>query len=184
MLTLRRAAVICVAACLIVTISQFPFRLAIDLVSSPPFAAKDLRGTIWSGNMTGVTLSGFDLGDVTVRTNVLRLVFGKPATSIAWQSKRTSGTASAALEGGALALSDLAARVAVSSGAMPGIADISNAKVVFSGQKCMSADGSIEYMPTGKARGFDGQLTCNESVLFIKTQVEGLPVTLPLSGLQ
>lgn len=182
MLTIGRVAFLCLTTVFCVGISQFPLGLALPLASSPSFAAKDIHGTIWSATIAQLRIGDLELGKATVKMNPLHLVSGKPATSFAWQSKSTAGEASLRMKKDVLELTGLNARFAVSGGAIPGLADVADARVTLSGKQCVKAEGAVTFKPVDSAREYDGQLVCASTDLAVKMQVEGAPVTVAVSG--
>jgi hypothetical protein len=175
------------AACifLLVTISQFPLRLALSLAlrnNQALISADAVTGTLWAGRAQGVTFAGQPLGDVTVRTSFVNLLSGGNAAQITWRGRSQSGTALVALGDDAIALSQIESRMVLAQSGLSGIAKLVDGNIIYENQDCVAASGDVAVTLQDQESSYAGGLNCMDGALVLSITMNGVVQRIPLMG--
>ena len=163
-MTLLRASAL-VIAFVVAALCMFPLRLAWAAAETPDdLHVESVRGTIWSGELSGVTWRGAVLGDLAITSSIL----DRPGDLVLTARSDTGPLAAASIplssRGSVVddvtATSDLAALL---PGALAGVhLAIREAGITVDGGRCVEAHGAvaIDAIPAQGVPAFDGRLAC------------------------
>lgn len=183
----KKRYLIACAACafLLVTVGQFPLRLALYWAlraDQTLFSADVVTGTLWAGRGQGVTFAGQPLGDVTVRTSFANLLSKGTATQITWRGRSQSGTALVALGDGAIALSQVESRMVLAQSGLSGVAQIVDGNIVYENQGCVAASGDVTITLRDQEGAYAGGLNCRDGALAVSITMNGMVQRIALMG--
>lgn len=180
----KRYLVACaVCAALLMTISQFPLRLAMSAVlpdGQSIFYANHMAGTVWAGRAQGVVFAGQRFGEMSVRTSLAAMVTRARATKITWRSARQSGAAFVAMGGDAITLADIDSRIVLGQPGLAGVGQLSGGQIVYSEQGCRSASGELTVTLQNPKGSYPGSLSCVQGTLILSIALNGVTQTIPL----
>lgn len=150
----------------------FPLRFAWAAANSPAaLQAEDARGTVWSGELFGVTWRGMALGDLSIASNA----FERPGDVMLTVRSETGPlkTAALPLSSRGNEIVGIAADMSLAS-IVPGAPansriHLSEGSIKLDGDRCVSANGKIatDAIPTQGVPPFDGRLKCQDGSLFV-----------------
>jgi hypothetical protein len=159
-----------VAAFAIAAIAIVPLRLAWAGASAPAdLHVSAVRGTIWSGELSGVTWRGVALGNLAITSSAL-----DPPGDLVLKAGSESGpllSAAISLSSRGRAVEDIAASVDLATilpGAPAGARlTLEDGSIAFEGDQCVSAAGNIttDAAPAQGVPAFSGQLGCHDGEL-------------------
>lgn len=144
-------------------------------------AWQQARGTVWQGQVTGLSWRGTPLGAVNLASHPLRLVSGGPSHDVTWSGPQGQGQARIALRRTALKADGISLSVPLTGqiGTEPLFAGLgatvrlSNGSVRMTGTECETASGTVTSdVARLAAAGFGrdwpiltGPLTCENGQL-------------------
>ncbi|OYX49988.1 MAG: hypothetical protein B7Y90_05680 [Alphaproteobacteria bacterium 32-64-14] len=168
-MTLLRASVLLIAFA-VAALCMFPLRLAWAAAETPDeLYVETVRGTIWSGELSGVTWRGVTLGDLAITSSIL----DRPGDLVMTARSDAGPLAAASIPLSArgsvvenvTASADLAALL---PGALAGVhLDIREAGITLDGGWCVAAHGevAIDAIPAQGVPAFDGRLACRNGLI-------------------
>lgn len=167
-------AILCGALMVALLILLLPLRVAIGMVGAGTlFTARSAEGTVWRGTLRDVSIDGVSLGDFTARLSPLKLFTGRAAIALQSLTDRTT-KASLVASFGSVGAEDVSARLLLPGAFDPlpvESIDVKEARVRFSKQGCMEADGQVRVTLTGTLSGVSlgqqllGNLRCDGNIL-------------------
>lgn len=168
----RRWIIVAAALAVVLIIATFPMRVALSLAGAgnAGFAAREIRGSVWSGTLVDARLGALPLGTVRASLSPLALLGGDTELSFA-RTDELLGPLSGQLHGSnPRGMSDVNGVTSLSGGL--GIVPIDTirfegASLRFDGTgKCVEAAGRLQLMVNAPiagldlSRGLSGPLTC------------------------
>lgn len=168
-----------------------PLRFAWAAAEPPVgLSIQGVRGTIWSGQLSGVTWRGFALGDLAITSSAL----ARPGDLIMTARSETGPLESAtiSLSSRGSALEDVMAVVGLTS-VLPGAPagarlTLDNGAIALRGDQCVSASGRIttDAVASQSVPAFEGQLACKDGQVFATAAsadgLHRLTIKMGLSG--
>lgn len=168
-------------AVLLVAGTPISFVLKRSGVGSTGLNWSGAAGTMFSGEMSGVSFGAQPIGDVALKLEAGELLKGRISYEITWSGLATSGRAVVGLGQDTVLLSGLNASLAVEH--LVGLSDdirrsggsaaISNANVVFRNEACQSAAGTVSTDTVARALAaygvsggsLSGEMACDGPML-------------------
>lgn len=139
------------------------------------------RGTIWDGQVTGLTWQGEPVGSVDLDFEMLRALSGKPAHKAVWTGRAGTGRAEISAGADGLRMSDVTLNLPLNEEAgldpqlasLGGSARLKEGELRFKGRNCAEASGKVstDILRLAAARyDYDwpvltGPLRCENGVL-------------------
>jgi Type II secretion system (T2SS), protein N len=158
------------AAFAVTAIAVLPLRLAwAGAGASADLHVDSIRGTIWSGELSGVEWRGVALGDLVITSSVL----DRPGDLVLKAGSETGPLTSATvpLSSRGQVVDDISASVelaTIMAGAPAGARlSLDEGSIALQGDRCISASGSIatDPAPAHGLPAFAGQLGCRDGLL-------------------
>ncbi|MGN6690628.1 MAG: type II secretion system protein N [Sphingopyxis sp.] len=168
----RRWTIVAALLAVVLVIATFPMRLALSLAGAGDagIAAREIRGSVWSGTLVDARLGALPLGTVRASLSPLALLGGDTELSFA-RTDELLGALSGRLHGSdPRGMSDVNGLTSLSGGL--GIVPVDTirfegASLRFDGAgKCVAASGRLQLMVNAPiagldlSRGLSGPLTC------------------------
>lgn len=168
----RRWTIVAALLAVVLVIATFPMRLALSLAGAGDagIAAREIRGSVWSGTLVDARLGALPLGTVRASLSPLALLGGDTELSFA-RTDELLGALSGRLHGSdPRGMSDVNGLTSLSGGL--GIVPVDTirfegASLRFdSAGKCVAASGRLQLMVNAPiagldlSRGLSGPLTC------------------------
>lgn len=180
---LARLRWILAAAFVFALLALFPLRLALAWTGADArgLAARDVRGSIWFGELDGARLGPLGLGDALVGVNPLALLTGALRLRLEL-AEPIDGSLGVALGERVRGLSDATATLPLGALGLPlplgGEVALRDVTALFDGEACRRAEGEVSALPQLTAPGlaWEGPPLAGEPVC------EGGRLVLPLSG--
>ncbi|MEO0882946.1 MAG: type II secretion system protein N [Pseudomonadota bacterium] len=146
-----------------------------------------VSGTVFSGQIFGMTAGAQQIGDMTLKLSPMALVSGRVRYRIAWNGVPGSGSADLAVGRDALAVSDLNAVIDIEPlvgldnevRRIGGSASIRSGEVQFARNACVQASGQIATNVLARAAASYGQSGGELSGVLA---CDGPMLSIPLSG--
>lgn len=158
------------AAFAITAVAFLPLRLA--WAGAPAAMHVDaVRGTIWSGELSGVTWRGVALGDLAITSSAL----DRPG-DLLMKARSEAGpltTATVSLSSRGSTVEDIAASVELATilpGAPAGArVRLDDGSIALEGDRCVSASGKVatDAAPAHGVPAFDGRLDCRDGQISV-----------------
>lgn len=168
----RRWAIAALLLALILIVATFPMRLALALsgATDAGVTARDIRGTIWSGDLVDARLGALPLGTVRASLSPLALLGGRTELAFSRADERLGALAGRLHGSNPRGISDLSGATSLSGGlGMIPVDTIrfEGAAVRFDAAgQCAAASGRIQLAVTAPIAGLDlsrglaGPLSC------------------------
>ena len=141
---------VCLVAGL-VAFAPLSFAMRSSGIAGQGIGWQQARGSVWSGQVTGLTWKRQPLGSVNIESSIARLVSGQPLHEARWNGPAGQGRALVTLQGQAVEVRDLSAsfpvdRIGKLDPALAGLGStvrLSKARLVMRGSRCLEAEGTV-----------------------------------------
>lgn len=175
----RRMRIILVATLLLGLIAFLPMRVALGLAGLERLgvAARDVRGTVWSGRIDQLMLGAMPLGSVRAGLSPLSLLIGRARFDIG-RTKGLADDVSGALTVGIgrIGVDDVTGAVPLGRSFAPlpvGSLMLEDVSAYYSGDRCAHAEGRVRAHMSGQfpglnlSQGLSGVVTCDGDALLL-----------------
>jgi len=135
----------------LVAFAPLSFALRQSGIADRGVSWQQARGSVWHGQVTGLSWRGTPLGAVNLDSNVLRFVTGGPSHDVSWSGPFGQGRGRIKASGSSVVAEEVSLNIPLTEqiGADPVIAQLgsslrlSNGSVKLSGDRCEAAAGSV-----------------------------------------
>ncbi|MFN3945452.1 MAG: type II secretion system protein N [Allosphingosinicella sp.] len=157
---------------------SLPLRLALDWLNlgDRGLAAREARGSVWSGRLAEAQYGHVPLGDVDAGLSPLPLVIGRARVELERGGREQGFRGAATVASGGFSLDDLRGRIAMGAALAPlpvAALDLRDVTARFADGLCAAATGAVEATLTGDAAALmlpatlTGTARCAEGALLL-----------------